>query len=427
MTKRGGFVADLRTVLRGRGFRRLFAVRLTGQLSDGVFQFAMASYVFFSPERAATAPEVAAAFSALLLPYSIAGPFAGVFLDRWRRRQILFVANLVRAGLVLIVAAQFATESIGPTLFVVALCVLSVNRFILAGLSAALPHVVRRDELVMANAVSPTSGTIAATLGAGVGFTVRQLGGSDLAISLVATAFYVTAGLLALRLGRDQLGPPMEANLPTLGMALRNVAHGVVSGGRHVRERRPAAAALITIGVHRFFYGIATLAIILLARNYFNDPNDTDAGLATLSMVLGVSGAGFLTAAWLTPIATRRIRKETWSVAMLLVGAVLTIMPGGLFTQPAITVAAFGLGVTSQGLKIVVDTLVQENIDDAFRGRVFSFYDVLFNVAFVSAAAISAVVLPSSGKSLPVLAFIASGYAFTAAWYFKTSTPASRG
>jgi MFS family permease len=404
-------------VLRSSGFRRLYAVRISGQFTDGVFQFAMASYVFFSPERATGAPGVAAAFAALLLPYSLIGPFAGVLLDRWRRRQILFVANLIRAGLVVMVAAQFAIGTVGPGLFAVALCVLSVNRFILAGLSAALPHVVPRHELVMANAVSPTSGTIAATLGVGAAFLLRQLHSSDFVISLIAAVLYAATGLLALRLGRDQLGPPFTADRPPLLVALRRVAHGVAEGARHVRSRRAAAAALAMITVHRFFYGLATLAFILLARNYFNDPDDTDAGLATLSLVLGISGAGFLLSAWLTPIATRRMAKQTWALTMLTLGALVTVVPGGLFTESAVSVTAFGLGVTSQGLKIVVDTLVQENIDDRYRGRVFSFYDVLFNVAFVGAAAVGALTLPTTGRSLPVLVFIAAGYLAVAAAY----------
>jgi len=48
-------LADLRTVLRGRDFRRLYATRLVAQTADGVFQVALASYVLFSPEKQATA------------------------------------------------------------------------------------------------------------------------------------------------------------------------------------------------------------------------------------------------------------------------------------------------------------------------------------------------------------------------------------
>ena len=54
---------------------------------------------------------------------------------------------------------------------------------------------------------------------------------------------------------------------------------------------------------------------------------------------------------------------------------------------------------------------------DAYRGRVFSFYDTLFNVSFVAAAAAAAVVLPADGKSYLALGIIAGGYAVTAVVY----------
>ena len=90
-------VAELRRLLALTGFRRLFAVRLTSQAGDGMFQVGLATLFFFSPESAGTATGVAAAFAVLLLPFTVVGPWAGVLLDRWRRRQVLLVGNL-RAG-----------------------------------------------------------------------------------------------------------------------------------------------------------------------------------------------------------------------------------------------------------------------------------------------------------------------------------------
>ncbi|MET0642319.1 MAG: MFS transporter [Jiangellaceae bacterium] len=418
----GAFVADLRTVLRGRGFRRLFAIRVCGQLGDGGFQVAMASYVFFSPERHATAPAAAQAFAVLLLPYSLVGPFAGVVLDRWRRRQVLLVANIVRAALVVLVAGLVAGGGAGIALFSTALAVLSANRFILAGLSASLPHVVPRHELVMANAVFPTSGTAAAMAGIALGFLVRQLTGSDLVLALATAALYLSAGLLALLLHRDLLGPDDDPQRPSARAAIRNVVAGLIEAGRHVGQRRPAAWGLTVIGAHRFFYGISTVAMILLCRNYFHEPIEVDAGLATLASVLGISGIGFVVAAVATPIAARRMRKETWIVILLITGAVVSIVPGALFTLPAILIAAFFLGIVAQGIKIVVDTLVQQNVDDAFRGRVFSFYDVLFNVTFVAAATFAALTLPQSGKSIAVTCIVSAGYGATAFWYARVSS-----
>ena len=94
--RRGQVIA----ALRAPGFSRLLTTRLLGQFGDGVFQASLAGAVLFNPERQAHAADVAAGFAVLLLPYSVIGPFAGVFLDRWRRRRTLIVANVVRAAVV---------------------------------------------------------------------------------------------------------------------------------------------------------------------------------------------------------------------------------------------------------------------------------------------------------------------------------------
>ena len=108
-------------------------------------------------------------------------------------------------------------------------------------------------------------------------------------------------------------------------------------------------------------------------------------------------------------------------LSLLCLAAVSQVFPGALYTRPALLVAAFFLGLASQGIKICVDTMVQTHVDDAYRGRVFSLYDVLFNVAFVAAAAFAAAVLPDSGKSYAVLAVIAVGYLATAGVYARAT------
>ena len=83
---------------------RLITVRWSAQLTDGLYQSALASYVLFSPERQASATAAAIAFTTVLLPYSLIGPFVGTILDKYSRRQILFFANLGRTVTLLVVA-----------------------------------------------------------------------------------------------------------------------------------------------------------------------------------------------------------------------------------------------------------------------------------------------------------------------------------
>ena len=410
--------AALREVLAAPDLRRLLSVRLLGQFADGLFQAALFSAVFFNPERATSAGQAATGFATLLLPYSLVGPFAGVLLDRWRRQRVLRDGNLVRAGVIVVFASALAVLGpSSPPVVVLALVVVSVNRFILSGLSASLPHVVDQRLLVTANSFTTTLGAGAAALGGGTAVALRlPFGADDLGasrIALVAAACYVGAALLAARIAPHLLGPDEPPAHARLRAALAAVARGVGQGAQHVRDRGPAARGLAAISAHRFFYGLSFVATLLL----YTEGGAIGLGFSGLGQVVVVSVLGGLLAALATPSATRRLGTQRWIVIVFAAAAVVEVVFGLPYTHPAFLVAAFFLGFAAQASKICLDTLLQESVEDDFRGRVFSFYDTLFNVSFVSAAAASAVLLPPDGKSYAVVAIVAVGYALTALVY----------
>jgi hypothetical protein len=275
----------------------------------------------------------------------------------------------------------------------------------------------------MANAVSPTCGTVAALVGAGAGYGVRRVLGpgdpADAVVVLVAALGYAVSALLARRMQRELLGPAEPATLSrgSVLAAGADLWRDIFAGARHVKEKRPAAYALSAIGAHRVAYGITTIGTVLLCRNYFSDPADVDAGLAKLALVFGASAAGIATAAILTPITAGRFGAQGWiTIAITLaVGfqLVFVVHPSELLMY----VTAYTINFIAQTVKICVDAIVQETVDDAFRGRVFSFYDVVFNVAFVASAGLSVLLVPADGFSRPLFAGLAVLYAATALGY----------
>jgi MFS family permease len=412
----------LRRAFAQVGFRRLLAVRLAGQFGDGVFQASLAGAVLFNPERQAHAADVAAGLAVLLLPYSLVGPFAGVLLDRWWRQRVLVVANLLRAAGVFAVGLEIAGGLHGQPFYASALVVVSVNRFILSGLSTALPHVVEPEELVTANAFSTTSGALATTAGGAVAILLRiPFGDSETSYGVIAVAAclpYLGAGLAAHGFLRRALGPD---DVERSGReTARVVAAGLVAGARHVYNRKPALNALITIGVHRFCYGVTTVCTLLLYRNYFRDDGFFRAGLTGLGQAIAMVALGSGVAALITPTATRRLGFVRWPAVLLGVAAVVEVTLGLPYTMPLLLAAAFGLGLVAQSIKICVDTLIQQSIEDEFRGRVFSLYDTLFNLTFVSAAVLTALVLPDSGYSPVSIVAISVGYALAGLGYLRT-------
>ncbi|MFB7242497.1 MFS transporter [Streptomyces populi] len=403
---------DLRVLLRFRGFRRLLGVRLLSQGADGVYQIALATYVVFSPEKQTSAASIASAMAVLLLPYSLVGPFAGVLLDRWRRRQVFLYGNLLRAVLACVTAVLMLGQAPDWLFYTSALCVTAVNRFVLAGLSAALPRVVDTDRLVLANSLSPTAGTLAATVGAALAFAVRLVvADSDAAVVLVGAALYLGAALASLRIAPEILGPDQELVRPYLGTALAGTARGLAAGVRHLAElpRREAAWALMAMTLMRFCYGALTVMVLMLCRYAW--ASGSNGGLALLGLAVGVSGAGFFVAAVVTPGAAGRLGPGRWIAVCAGAAAVLVPALCLPFTPGPTLGAAFILGVTTQGAKIATDTIVQSAVDDGFRGRVFSLYDVLFNVAFVGAAAVAALMLPPDGRSVSLVLTVAAVYA----------------
>jgi len=410
-------------LLRAPGFPRLLAARLTGQFGDGVFQASLAGTVLFNPERQAAAADVAAGFAALLLPYSVVGPFAGVLLDRWWRQRVLVVANLARALGVLAVAAEIAAGAGGAAFYASALVIVSLSRFVLSALSAALPRLVGAGELVTANAFTSTAGTVATALGGGSAIAARALiGGNDRQYALlagVALVPYLVAGLVARRFERRSLGPDEQERRGRETPAA--VVHGLVAGARAVWAERPVGTALITLGGHRLCYGIWTVCTVLLYRNRYYDSGLFRGGLSGLGQILAGVAVGGALAALVTPTVYRVVGPGRWIAGMLAAAGVVEVVFGLPFRPPAAVAGALLLGFASQSAKISVDTLVQQGIADRFRGRVFALYDMLFNLALVVAAVLTALVLPADGHSPAAVIALGVAWLALAAGYVTSS------
>jgi MFS family permease len=239
---------------------------------------------------------------------------------------------------------------------------------------------------------------------------------------LAAVVGYLGSALLACRMDRDLLGPHGEIPAMSAGHALRGVARGLGAGARHVWAVPVARNSLGVMAAQRFCYGTGTIATLLLYRNYFNDPeHGTDSAMRGLGLVFGAAGGGFFVAAMITPGISRRIGKPAWMVMALGAAAVFGFALAAPYQPPPLVLGAFLLGTAAQAVKLCVDTIIQESVEDVFRGRVFALYDMLFNSAFVAAAAVASLVMPESGKSYALLSAVSLGYALTAVLFLRSA------
>ncbi|GAA4765998.1 MFS transporter [Actinomycetospora chibensis] len=404
-----GRTGRFRELLLHPGFGRLLTVRLAAQWGDGVFQAALGGLVLFSPEREADPIMVALGLATVLLPYSLIGPFAGALLDRWDRRRVLVVAGALRGVLTLATAGVVLAGITGPPLYLGALATIGVSRFIQAGLSAALPHVVASEHLVGANSLVTTSGAVAAAIGAGCAIGLRGLlGPADVDAAWTTTVAglgSVVIVVVATTIARGSLGPDERREA---AQALRAVASGLADGARAARDAPGVVAAFCAVAAHRLAFGVTTLVVLLLMRNSLTDVGPLKAGIAGLGEVVVAAAAGLGVAAVVTPWLTGRVGR-TGTVRIMLVLAAVALLSLGLpMTLPTILGGSFVLGLVGQAIKLCSDAAVQTEVGDAVRGRVFSLSDTTFNVTYVAAVAGAAFLAPPSGRS-PLLLALAAG------------------
>jgi hypothetical protein len=393
-------------LLREKGLARLLRVRWSGQITDGVFQSALASFVLFSPERQASAVNAAVAFAVVLLPYSIIGPFVGTVLDRFSRQRAILYSNLVRAATLVAVATLIFQGRTGVELTAFVLIAFGVNRLILAGLSAGIPLVIEAKSLISANALAVTGGSVWVVLGGGIGLGLRRLLGSDATanhadafIVLFAAMGYLVTALFASLLKKREIGPMdheiVEGSFKQGFIEMRE-------GFKFLRIHVDAARGIAATAIHRGGLTALTLTALLLERNTFHDPADSEAGLAGLSFTLSIAAVGFVLGALIAPYGVSKFGRHRWirySLLMSAVGPAFLIITR---TQTTLTLTAFFTALCGQSLKVTNDALVQSKIDDIYRGRVFSVYDVVVNGAIVTGGLVAAFLLPLSGDTVVV-------------------------
>ena len=398
MTHTRAPVAVWRAVRSLPDFWRLLELRTVSQFGDGLFQAGLAGALLFNPERAVRPLAIAGAFAVLFLPYSLLGPFAGALMDRWDRRLVLVGANLGRLVAVALVGVCLVVGAGDVLVLCGALVVNGLARFVSSGLSAALPHVVPREQVVTMNSIASATAAVAAFAGASFMLIPRTIVGSGdngaASIILLVTVPLLTALLLSLRFGAHVLGPD-DTRRAIHGSVIYAVITGWMHGIRTVLNRPTVAATLSGLAAHRMVFGLNSLLVLLLVHS---GAAASVGALGGAMLFLAATGTGSFLANVVTPPAVRRWGRYATANGALAIAAAIQIAGAGLQLAVMVT-CGFLLGAAGQVVKLCADTAIQIDVDDALRGHVFAVQDSLFWVAFIGAITVAATVIPYDGHS----------------------------
>lgn len=366
-----GYVDLLR---RNRGFRRLWLGQLVSQLGDWFDTIAVYTLVL---QLTGSGRAISFVLLARFLPSFIFGPLSGVLADRFSRRAIMIISDVLRA--VVVLGFLFVRQP-GQMWLVYVLTVLQLifSTFFEPAKTAAIPSIVAGRELVAANAIASVTWSAMLTLGAAIGGAVTDWFGTDAAFVIDSLTYLASAALIAgVRLPKR---PGRAKTKLTIGKALGLT--DTLEGARYV-IKRPRVCALMMVKPAWGLGGGILALLAIFGEKIFPVGKSAAAGIGVLYAARGVGTA-------IGPFAARRFAGETREKMQTAIG--ISFLIGGVFYIAFGSATNFALALAllliahAGGSTLWVNStvLLQQTVEDAFRGRVFAAELALLTLAMAA-------------------------------------------
>ena len=294
------------------------------------------------------------------LTIALFGPFAGVAVDRYNRRNLLIGVRAAFVAFALPLGVLALTGEIEPWHLILAtLLVGAVRALSLPALRAFLTDLVGRERLLSANALTGSSSSVGELVGPVVaGFVIKALG--------VASGFFMVAaafGACALMLFRVRPQAPTDVSRE---QALRQVREGLA-----YVAKTPPLPALMVITVTQLPAGVVTPLIPVYARDVL------EVGAPGYGMLSGLLGAGFLVGALATSVVQDFPKKGLALIVTAICWDAGALAFGFSRAFPLSLAMMFVMGVAGAVHSIFLLTLFQTVASDQMQGRVLSLYTVV--------------------------------------------------
>jgi len=352
-----------RELLRtNRGFRLLWLGQVVSQMGDWFDTLAVYTIAL---RLTGSSRSVALIMVARFLPSVLIGPLSGVVADRFSRRTIMITADLLRAAVVL--GFLFVRHPDQMWLvYVLTVLQLAFSAFFEPAKTAAIPSVVSDRELLAANAISAITWSVMLTLGAAIGGFVAGWFGTSAAFVLDSLTFVASAMLIA-RVHFPKR-PARASTKLTIGKALG--ISDTIEGARYVKRSSRVFTYLMVKPAWGMGGGILTL-LAVFGERIFPVAGKTATGIGVLFTARGIGTA-------IGPMFARRWAGETRKQMQTAIGIAFLI--GGVFyfafgVSRSFLLALLFLLIAHTGgsiLWVFSTVLLQREVEDEFRGRVFA-------------------------------------------------------
>jgi MFS family permease len=394
--------------LRHRNFALLWLGGLISFVGDWALFIALPVFVY---DLTGSTLATGVMFMAQSLPRLLLGSLAGVFVDRWDRRRTMIVANLLSAAVLLLLLLVRTPANLW-LLYMVAFVQTAVTLFFSPAESALVPHLVGEDQLLHANALTALNWELTRLIAPPLGGLAMVWLGFGSVIALDAVSFFLSAGLIAL------ISLPREApQLP---------AHDLHAAGSNawLRMWRDLVAGLRLVWRDRLIRSIFLItATAMVAEGLLNVLSFPwlklvlHGGALERGWLSSAQAIGGLVGGLLISRAARLVRPaQLVGVSGIMLGLLMlayvnvnTLPIDQSLFLPAALLIKMLQGVPIMGMFVSVDTLLQQNSADRYRGRIFGAYAATIGLAVLIGQALASMFGDRIGI-IPVLDMMGLAY-----------------
>ena len=368
------------TVLRNRHFLALWLGQVVSNIGDYFYYLAVPITV---NRLTGSTTAMALSMMSIFLPQLLFGLIAGVFVDRWNRKRTMIVADILRGFFVLLCLTIRSADQVW-VFYLVGFLVSSASRFFFPARSAAIPLIVDKEELMVANGLSQITQTVALIVGsASAGFAIG-LWGERVAFVADTLSYFISAAFILTVAVPHNLS--MTANQRSDGGQWRAVWQELVAGLSFIRNSRVLVGVLMSLGVIQLGIGAMQVIWVPFFQGYFG------VGPEGLGIVDSSQGFGMALGALAIGFFAARFKKTMIiGVGVAVIGGLIALM--GL--SPAFVLVlglSFVLGLVLSPVQAALSTVIQLAVPDDKMGRVNSAIGTVTSMAMLVSMAVAGVV-----------------------------------
>ena len=363
-------------VLRNRHFLALWLGQVVSNIGD--YFYFLAVPITVNRLTGSTAA-MALSMMSIFLPQLLFGLIAGVFVDRWDRKRTMIVADFLR-GLIVLLCLTIRSPDQVWIFYLVGFLVSTVSRFFFPARSAAIPLIVDKEELMIANGLSQITQTVALIAGSALAGFAIGLFGEQVAFIADALSYLVSAIFIFTITVPHRL--PSEASEHPDGGQLRAVWQDLATGLSFITGSRVLVGVLMSLGVIQLGVGAMQVIWVPFFQNYFG------IGPEGLGVVDSLQGFGMAVGAMAIGFLAARFKKTTIiGSGVAIIGLLIALM--GLSPAFALILGlSFVLGLFLSPVQAALSTVIQLGVPDDKMGRVNSAIGTASSLAMLTSMAV---------------------------------------